>query len=222
MRFRIEAPGQPTVEMDFLDEMEARAYVNRSGLVRDMKTVKFIPVQPGTVISMSVRRWMSVPDIYDHRNVSPAVSVTWVDPGLMSGWARWWPESGEFHSGQLDLLDLGKQLDALLDHWMWIGWERFVIQPGTSRLGQSADDLGSALEAIGVTRYMALRRGARILRPQVRSDKALGLKHIKAIGWHSPGKDHANDAAGHLLTWALKNHVLPEQLLKRLPVGAMP
>lgn len=44
MKFRIEAPGQPVAYGDYLDEMEARSVVRRSGLVRNMRAVKITPM----------------------------------------------------------------------------------------------------------------------------------------------------------------------------------
>lgn len=44
MKYRIEAPGQPTVVADYRDEMEARTVVRASRLVPDMSTVKITPL----------------------------------------------------------------------------------------------------------------------------------------------------------------------------------
>lgn len=44
MKFRIEAPGQPVAYGDYLDELEARAIVKRSGLVKNMRTVVVTPM----------------------------------------------------------------------------------------------------------------------------------------------------------------------------------
>jgi hypothetical protein len=44
MKYQIEVPGQPVAAGDYLDEMEARSVVRRSGLVKDMGTVKVTPL----------------------------------------------------------------------------------------------------------------------------------------------------------------------------------
>jgi hypothetical protein len=159
--------------------------------------------------------WRQVPDINGNRGEPMPTSVIWLDPGLMTGFMRWWPEYNEFHSAEVNMCELGDGLDAALDVNTWIGWEAFVIQPGSSRLSQD----GSSLEVIGIAKYMAYHRVARVLHPTLRSDKKLGLKHIKAVGWRKPGMDHANDAAAHMLGWALKRHVLPSYIIEKLPVG---
>jgi hypothetical protein len=47
VRYLIEAPGQPDAEGEYLDEMEARSVVRRSGLVKDMSTVKVTRIDAG-------------------------------------------------------------------------------------------------------------------------------------------------------------------------------
>lgn len=44
MKYRIEAPGQPVTYGDYLNEMEARSIVRRSGLVRNMRAVRVTPM----------------------------------------------------------------------------------------------------------------------------------------------------------------------------------
>lgn len=44
MKYLIQAPDQPAVVGDYLDEMEARKVVRDSGLVQDMHTVHITPV----------------------------------------------------------------------------------------------------------------------------------------------------------------------------------
>jgi hypothetical protein len=33
---------------------------------------------------------------------------------------------------------------------------------------------------------------------------------LKKLGWHKPGRDHANDAGAHLLAHLLKENKLPQ------------
>jgi hypothetical protein len=42
--YLIQAPGQPDAYGNYLDEMEARDVVRRSGLVKNMNTVKITPI----------------------------------------------------------------------------------------------------------------------------------------------------------------------------------
>ena len=48
MHYLIQAPGQPDAIMQGLDEMEVRAKVRKTCLVKDMKTVKVTPIWPPT------------------------------------------------------------------------------------------------------------------------------------------------------------------------------
>jgi hypothetical protein len=54
-RYLIEVPGQLNAEGEYLDEAEARSWVRRSGLVKDMSTVKVTPaVTPANLPPLDV------------------------------------------------------------------------------------------------------------------------------------------------------------------------
>lgn len=64
-RYLIEAPGQPPAEGEYVDEAEARSVVRRSGLVKDMSTVKVTravtpvkaPLDAGAVLADLAAFW---------------------------------------------------------------------------------------------------------------------------------------------------------------------
>jgi hypothetical protein len=140
--------------------------------------------------------------------------VVWLDPGTVTGWAWWDTYAESFRSGESEFIPLGSRLASWLNdadrlgHDVWLGWEAFTIRPGSGRMKQD----GSSLQVIGVARWLAWCHGAVIVKPQNPDGRTLGLKNLKRVGWHSPGQDHANDAAAHLLSFLLRYHVLPPSL----------
>ena len=149
---------------------------------------------------------------------SQASFTAWFDPGKTTGIAGWDSRTGTFTSleASSDLTEIGKWVELLLlvndqdpDFRLAIGWERYVVTPGNARHGTAY----WSLEVIGVLKYLALKHGVTILKPQMSSMMATSTdKRLKAIGWHKPGKPHANDAARHLLRYMLKAGTLPIEI----------
>jgi hypothetical protein len=135
----------------------------------------------------------------------PAV-VVWLDPGATTGWARWDVYAAEFRSGEDNFTGTGQLMNLWLSYdETWLGWEAFTIRPGSSRMKQD----GSSWRVIGMLEWLAFRHRATVIKPQNPDARTLGLKNLKRVGWHAPGKDHANDAAAHLLSFLIRYHVTP-------------
>lgn len=141
--------------------------------------------------------------------------IIWIDPGRTTGYA-FFTNSASFHSGQLEFQSFGEQLEMTCEvngSSVWIGWEDFII----NRMTASKKGSECALETIGVCRYLAQKYDCTILEPATPSSRELGsLLKLKRLGWHKPGQVHANDAAQHLLAFMIRDHALPEDLLKKI------
>lgn len=141
----------------------------------------------------------------------------WLDPGGTTGIAVWtFRGGGVFRSWQLQFREAGERIEQLAEQWqpLYLGYESFTITPG-SRVKHD----GSALMAIGMARWLCFKHGIATLPSQPPSARNLGLRHLKTLGWYRPGLGHANDAAGHLATYAISKGLLPEELKERLRNG---
>ena len=122
------------------------------------------------------------------------------DPGKLTGWALYDRETEEFDSGQTNfdetcnlVFALGqKHLATLL-----VVSESFIITQATAKNSQAP----WSLELIGVMRYASRMYTRRDLVTQApaTAKRFSSDERLKQMGWHRPGKGHANDAARHLL-----------------------
>src|SRR6266702_7491411 len=149
--------------------------------------------------------------------VLPSMTI-WLDPGKTTGYA-YLTENYSFHSGESDFMALGTQLEltfSIHGSAAWVGWEDFLITPRTASMHGSE----FALEAIGMTRYLAQKYECTILPAAPPSSRELGsLIKLKRLGWYTPGRGHANDASSHLLSYCLREHILPDDLLHKALSG---
>lgn len=139
----------------------------------------------------------------------------WIDPGNGTGWAVWNTVDG-FNSGQGTAYEVERMLYWQLKHsypWVHLGWELYLITPG-----HSIDEDGSALKVIGFLEWVTRHFPCDVLTPQPSSARNLGSSggKLRALGWHRPGKRHANAAAEHLLAYLLRAGKLPSELLEKL------
>jgi hypothetical protein len=145
--------------------------------------------------------------------------ILWIDPGLTTGWATWNPYTRCFFSGQVfGMIEAAAHISDLLtpdqNTLPWaVGWEDFVIRPGSSYLDLDT----TALQVIGATRWIAANLMITTLYPQQAADRVLGEKHLVTLGWNRPSReDDANSAAAHLLSYLLGNRLLPAELLTKI------
>lgn len=145
--------------------------------------------------------------------------ICYLDPGETTGWATW--DMGIFDSGQLDFQSIGSFMDAKTFQFgalMSVGWEAFLITAHTARKPGSH----WAIEVIGVARHYALQRRCHILPSYPSSSLPTSTvrdRQLKRLGWHTPGKDHANDAACHLMHHLVHTRHLPDELVGKLVDG---
>jgi hypothetical protein len=146
----------------------------------------------------------------------PGGLAIWLDPGATTGVAAWDFDRRLFRSWQEDFLRTGQLIGNLAELQgpespIRLGYEQYNILPGSF-----ARHDGSALMVIGMARWLCLLNNIGMLPSQPNSARRLGLRHLKTLGWHVPGRGHANDAAGHLATWMITGDLLPGELKERL------
>jgi hypothetical protein len=146
MYYKITAPGWPDAYGDYRDEMEARAMIRNTGLVKDMKTVKVTAIWPPTTAfePISVKPWMGgYCWLYKFDNGYGASVV------LHSG-------SYGHEDGQYELLLAKFDGDE-------ISWRRpdvaFVENMEASEPGGDSSGLYGWLDSIDVTRILGAIRG---------------------------------------------------------------
>lgn len=132
-----------------------------------------------------------------------------VDPGKTSGWAML--KDNEFTSGQegfYDICDIAEDLATVNGNRVFPNeserirfvTEKFIITIHTGKNTQAP----WSLETNGVLRYLALKNGLIYAEQTASQAKTFCTDDmLKALGWHKPGKVHANDAARHLVLFGL-------------------
>jgi hypothetical protein len=101
--------------------------------------------------------------------------------------------------------DICRFLDGLQDYDMpdVIVYEKFTITEGTAKLSPTT----APMDVIGTLKYVANRQLIEIV-----GQKPYDAKHfatderLKAYGWYTKGKGHANDAARHLMLYCVKHN----------------
>lgn len=96
--------------------------------------------------------------------------------------------------------------------------ESFIITSQTAKNTQA----GWSLELIGVMKYIAhLWFSAPVKMQAPNIGKTFGTdSKLKTVGWYTPGKGHANDAARHLMTYAAQRGLIFDtEKLKELAVA---
>lgn len=138
------------------------------------------------------------------------------DPGKMTGWARLSP-GGEFQSGQLEWYDSLYFVHETLKSGGRpdIVCEDFIITSETVKKSRQS----YSSEGIGVLRFLTKSYGCRFEIQTPAAAKSFSSNDkLKRIGWYVPGQDHANDAARHLLLYAVKQgRIRLDQFIERDP-----
>lgn len=143
------------------------------------------------------------------KNVNPSGPVLWIDPGKMTGLAGWTEFAG-FYADEYEFMTAGDAIERMCElfgHGLYIGWEHFVIGPKTP-----AADAHYAIEMIGVARRAALKHNCKNVgpaQPDQRNKATMAM--LQAIGWWVPGKDDAQSAAQHCLSWMMRNGCVPSR-----------
>ena len=128
-----------------------------------------------------------------------------LDPGKMSGWASYDHETHEFRSGQTDydatcrmLMHVPSAFGAAEATCIEtdIVSESFIITINTAKNTQAT----WSLELIGVARMVSRLYGGQelVLQSPAAAKRLMSDDLLRALGWHTKGKGHANDAARHL------------------------
>ena len=133
------------------------------------------------------------------------------DPGETTGWARLDPVSLEFRSGQLPWYSawywFNDTLSANPAYIQQVVCEDFIYTAETAKKSRQT----WSTEGIGVVRFLCQYYGLPLTIQSPSSAKSFATdKKLKRIGWYTPTKGgHANDAARHLMVFAVSNGVLP-------------
>lgn len=143
----------------------------------------------------------------------PGRPVLWVDPGKMTGLAAWLPGNRVFID-EYDFMGAAENLSRACADWrggLLVGWEDFTIGPDTHK---KSADAHHAIEMIGIARWYARFYGCQILPMAKPGDRlAASRQMLERIGWWVPGKDDAQSAAQHLLSWMLRAGCVPDEAM---------
>jgi hypothetical protein len=133
--------------------------------------------------------------------------VLWVDPGKMTGLALYVPYQMQFIR-EADFIQASATIESACRHYghpLLVGWESFRIGPRTPPA-----DAHYAIEMIGVTRYLAMKFNCQILQPASPDQRLTASRSmLQALGWWTAGRDDAQSAAQHMLSWMLRTDNLP-------------
>lgn len=146
--------------------------------------------------------------------------IVWFDPGKTTGAARYDPETDHFASGQYTDVELHAMLLALIDNYrgrLAVGWELYIQTP-RAKPGTQAK---YSHHAIGIIENLCEKHDVPVLKGQPSSARSLKstVVFLRRLGWYTPGKPHANDAACHLFRHLIRQRPVPENIRKRLPAG---
>jgi hypothetical protein len=146
--------------------------------------------------------------------------VVWLDPGKLTGLASWDESATAFRSWQYDEEDLMRRLWTLSELYegrIALGWEKYIVTGGG---GAKRGDAHYSQQVIGTVNTAARTSGWQILPSMPSSARALGSPAmLRRLGWHKPGKDHANDAAQHLLAYLLRQRPMSSHVRHKLFPG---
>lgn len=123
-----------------------------------------------------------------------------MDPGKTTGYVLYDRQDGKFGSYETDFDQTCKWLVTHAGSYgpdLLIVSESFLITQQTAKNTQAP----WSLELIGVARYVARNMTHRdlVLQAPATAKRFSSDERLKMMGWHVPGKGHANDAARHLL-----------------------
>ena len=151
----------------------------------------------------------------------PEPVIEWLDPGKTTGVAVLDMESGRFFAGQYSKDELPLHLfemSVAYGQRLRLGYEQYLAAGGPHK-GTSKHSQG----AIGVIEAQVECHGITLLKPVPSSSRLVASPaFLRRMGWYTPGKPHANDAARHLLAYLLKQRPMPAIVRDRLYPGYTP
>lgn len=130
------------------------------------------------------------------------VRVIAIDPGKTTGWAAWNSETDKFLAGQMPLFEFLYWYETSMTGDFETVVESYIITAGTLTKSRQY----WSLEGIGAIKYLAERDGRKVtMQSPAEAKKFATPEKLKAVGWWVPGKDHAQDAARHLLVFVVRH-----------------
>lgn len=139
-----------------------------------------------------------------------------LDPGKTTGLVTFDTVTAEFTAHELNFDDTCNVLKTLLDTAIegadvHVISESFIITQQTAKNTQAP----WSLELIGVARYLSRQYTGRdlVLQQPAAAKRFSSDARVKAMGWWTPAKGHANDAARHLLLFTATRGFISEERL---------
>lgn len=130
------------------------------------------------------------------------MNIMTVDPGKMTGWAMYTTEVDSFSSGQAPWFEHLQWFEDVYRAFDVVVCESFVITAATIKKSRQ----NWSLEAIGTMKYLLAKQGRELVLQSPGEAKGFATpEKLKKVGWWLPGKDHAQDAARHMLTYVVRN-----------------
>lgn len=147
-------------------------------------------------------------------SAAPPDRLMWIDPGGQTGFA--WLYDGIFGTFEHSFGEACRVLEVSCQSWgprLHIGYEKFTILPSTHKLHPEPE----AYEFPGVVKHLALKYRCKLLQPVMPADRNLSTPaELKALGWWLPGKDDAQSASLHLLSFLKREKCVPPELERKL------
>lgn len=150
-------------------------------------------------------------------NLDEITDVLWFDPGETTGYAMYDIRRDEFRAGQLTLTGVGEMLTSLVHDQaveLAVGYERFIVTDQGSKYASPE----YPLKVCGIIDWLVYHHRYTMLKAMPSSSRNLGRDggKLHKLGWWTPGKVHANDAAAHLVAWLLKTRKMPQHRIAQL------
>lgn len=144
-----------------------------------------------------------------------------IDPGKTTGCAVL-SDDGTFKAYEYNFDDTCRTLISAATTYgadLELVSESFIITVNTAKNSAAP----WSLELIGVARMVShLYTGKElVLQPPVNAKRFSSNDRLKRMGWWTPGKGHANDAARHLLYRRASTGGLPVETLQELAVAGL-
>lgn len=146
--------------------------------------------------------------------IAPPAQLLWIDPGGMSGFAML--SNGQFWSDEYPFDRACARLLQLC-HWygekLHVGYEKFTIGPSTHKLSPQWE----AYEFPGFIKGITAHYGCVLLPPAMPDARLTATpKMLQAINWWPQGKDDAQSACQHMLSWMMREGCVPDDLARAI------